>query len=81
MDTTVAVIGIIVETLDVADKLNATLHEYADVIIGRLGIPYRPKNLHIISIAVDARPDVIAELSRKIAAIGGIKVETTCSVV
>ena len=51
------------------------------MIIGRLGIPYRPKNLHIISIAVDARPDVIAELSRKIAAIGGIKVETTCSVV
>ena len=81
MDTKVAVIGIIVETMSVVEKLNSTLHQYADFIIGRLGIPYRPKNLHVISIVIDAPQKVIDELSGKVAAIDGIRVETTCSVI
>jgi putative iron-only hydrogenase system regulator len=49
METRVAVIGIIVENLDMAERLNAVLHEYGEYIIGRMGIPYRKRKISIIS--------------------------------
>ncbi|MEG1873074.1 MAG: iron-only hydrogenase system regulator, partial [Ruthenibacterium sp.] len=54
MESRVAVIGIIVEEESAAEPLNAILHEYGKFIVGRMGIPYRAKGIHIISIAVDA---------------------------
>ena len=45
METRVAVMSIIVENNDTAEKLNAILHEYGDYIIGRMGIPYRKRGL------------------------------------
>ena len=41
MQTRVAVMSIIVENADAAERLNAMLHDYGDYIIGRMGIPYR----------------------------------------
>ncbi|MBP5605838.1 MAG: iron-only hydrogenase system regulator, partial [Ruminiclostridium sp.] len=45
METRVAVIGIIVENPDSAEKVNSVLHEYGEHIIGRMGIPYREKKI------------------------------------
>ena len=39
----IGVLGIIVEDMSATTQLNAILHNYADVIIGRLGVPYREK--------------------------------------
>lgn len=66
METRVATIGIIVEDMNSVSTLNEILHEYADYIIGRMGIPYRQKNIYIISIAIDAPQDIINALSGKI---------------
>ena len=41
MEKRVAVIGIVVEKEESAETVNAILHEYRDVIVGRMGIPYR----------------------------------------
>ena len=41
-----------------------------------MGIPYRERNMNIISIAVDAPQDVIAAMSGKIGALPGISVKT-----
>ena len=79
METRVAVIGIIVENSDSVEKLNALLHDYAQYIIGRMGIPYREKNVSIISIAVDAPQDIISALSGKIGKLHGINVKTAYS--
>ena len=40
METRIALIGIIVEDMRAADRLNAILHEFAGCIVGRMGIPY-----------------------------------------
>lgn len=77
METRVAIIGIIVEKLDAAEKLNAILHDYAPYIIGRMGLPYHPKNIHIISLAVDAPQSVISALSGKLGQIAGVSAKTT----
>ncbi len=72
METRIAVIGIVVENIDSVEKLNMILHDYGDYIIGRMGIPYREKNVNIISIAVDAPQDIISALSGKIGRLDGV---------
>lgn len=79
METRVAIIGIIVEEWDSVEKLNAILHEYGSIIIGRMGIPYKAKNINIISIAVDAPQDVISTLSGKIGNLPGVSAKTAFS--
>ncbi len=79
MEKRVAVMGIIVESMDIVEHLNSILHEYAKYIIGRMGIPYREKNISIISIAIDAPQDEISALSGKIGKLPGISVKTAYS--
>ena len=79
METKVAVIAIVVENRDSAERLNEILHNYADYIIGRMGIPYRAKNINVISVVVDAPHDVISALSGKIGTLKGVSVKTAYS--
>ena len=79
METRVAVIAIIVEDGEAVGKVNEYLHEAAPYIIGRMGLPYRQKNISIISIAIDAPQDVISGLSGKIGRIKGVSVKTAYS--
>lgn len=79
METRVAVMGIIVEELGSVEALNALLHEYGKYIIGRMGLPYREKNINIVSIAIDAPQDTISALSGKIGKIQGVSVKTAYS--
>ncbi len=79
MDTRVAVLSIIVEKSETVQELNNILHDYGEYIIGRMGIPYRQRNINIISIAVDAPQNTIATLSGKIGKLDGISVKTAYS--
>ena len=79
MESRVAVIGIIIENPEVVDKVNAILHDNARYILGRMGIPYREKNINIISIAIDAPQDVISTISGKIGRLQGITAKTAYS--
>lgn len=79
METRVAVLSIIVEKSETVVELNNILHDYGEYIIGRMGIPYRQRNINIISIAVDAPQNTIATLSGKIGKLDGISVKTAYS--
>ncbi len=79
METRVAVIGIIVEDKDSVESLNKILHEYGAYIIGRMGIPYRAKNINVISIAVDAPQDVISSMAGRIGNLSGVSAKTAFS--
>ena len=81
METRVAVMSIIVENGDAVEKLNGFLHEYGQYIIGRMGIPYRKRNISIISIALDAPQNTIAALAGRIGALPGVSVKTAYSTV
>ena len=71
--------GIVVENTDSVGRLNTLLHEYGSYIIGRMGIPYRVRNINIVSIAIDAPQDLISALSGKIGNLDGISVKTAYS--
>lgn len=79
MKTRVASISIIVENFESVDKLNMVLHDYGKYIIGRMGIPYHKRGLHIISVALEASPDVINTLTGKIGRIDGVSAKAAFS--
>ncbi|SHJ53474.1 putative iron-only hydrogenase system regulator [Hathewaya proteolytica DSM 3090] len=79
METRIAVIGIIVENPESVEKLNAILHQYGNYILGRMGVPYREKNMSIISIFIDAPSDVISALSGKIGMLKDVSTKTIYS--
>ena len=76
MDNRIALIGIIVESTEHIDDLNRLLSSYGKYVVGRMGIPYRERNISIISIAVDAPNDIISALSGKIGMLSGISTKT-----
>ena len=79
METRVAVLGIIVENPGSVEKLNSILHTYGEYIIGRMGIPYREREVSIISVAIDAPANVISALSGKLGMLDGISTKTIYS--
>ncbi len=79
METRVAVISIIIEDYEKAEAVNQILHENGEYIIGRMGIPYREKNINIVSVAVDAPMNVINNISGKIGKLSGVSAKTAYS--
>lgn len=75
----IAMIGIVVENPESVDTLNDILHDYRQYIIGRMGIPYREKELSIISIALDAPQNIISALSGKVGKLNGVSSKTIYS--
>ena len=79
METRVAIIGIIVENNAVICDIQNLLSEYSDYIIGRMGIPYKQKDVRIISVVLDAPVDTINALTGKIGNIDGVNAKTVYS--
>lgn len=71
-ETRVAQLGILVEDPDSVEALNALLHQYKDYIIGRMGLPYRARQVNIISIVLDAPQDAISTLAGKVGMLPGV---------
>ncbi|KJS13506.1 MAG: CopG family transcriptional regulator [Peptococcaceae bacterium BRH_c8a] len=72
----IGVIGLVVEQREKANFINAILSAYGDVIVGRMGIPYRERGLSVISLIVDGSTDEIGALTGKLGQIGGVRVKS-----
>ena len=68
--------SIIVENSDNVEQINSLLHDYGEYIIGRMGIPYREKNISIISVVVDAALNDINNISGRLGRLSGVTVKT-----
>ena len=79
MESRVALIGIIVENPESVEAINSLLHDKAQFILGRMGIPYREKGINIISIAMDAPLNVINTLSGRIGRLSGVSAKAAYS--
>lgn len=72
----IGVIGIVIEDRAQAPRVNSILSSYADVIVGRMGIPYREKGLAVISLIVDGSTDQIGALTGKLGQLSGVQVKS-----
>ncbi|NCB93500.1 MAG: iron-only hydrogenase system regulator [Clostridia bacterium] len=79
METRIAVTAIIVEEREAAEEINRILHEYGEYIVGRMGVPYKPKQISVISVVLDAPADKISALSGKLGMLKGVSTKTVYS--
>lgn len=76
MESRVSVISIIVKDEESAVAVNEILHEYRQYIVGRMGIPYREREVSIISVVMDAPGDAVSALSGKLGMQKGVSAKT-----
>jgi putative iron-only hydrogenase system regulator len=73
----IAIIGIGIEDREsAAQTVNLVLAQHGDSVVGRLGIPYRERNLSVIALIVDATTDELGALTGKLGRITGVKVKS-----
>ncbi len=60
-----------------AQRINELLHEYSDMVVGRMGMPYRERGVYIINTSLDGERARIEELSQRLGVIPGVSAKTT----
>jgi putative iron-only hydrogenase system regulator len=75
----VAILAIIVDDMESTDKLNSILHGARDHIVGRMGIPYRQKGMHVITIVIDAPLDLINTITGQLGRLPGVTAKAVYS--
>jgi putative iron-only hydrogenase system regulator len=77
MNKRMGVIAIIVkDRKSSSSKVNEILTEYGEMIIGRMGVPYREKKVNVISLIVEANTDQIGALTGKLGMVPQVEVKS-----
>ncbi|ATW28289.1 TM1266 family iron-only hydrogenase system putative regulator [Candidatus Formimonas warabiya] len=77
VETRLGVIGIVIENREVvAEKVNALLSEFGSIIVGRMGIPYRDRDVSVIALIIDGDTDSVGALTGKLGRLPGVKVKS-----
>ena len=79
MQKRIGVIGIIIENRSSVSKVNVILSEHADMILGRMGVPYKDKNFSVISIIIEGTTDDVGALTGKLGNVEDVIVKTALS--
>ena len=58
-----------------ARRVNEIISTYGEIVVGRLGLPYGAKAVHIIALIVDGTNDEIGALTGKLGALPGVDVK------
>mgnify|MGYP000913817610 CR=1 FL=1 len=76
MSNRLGVVGIVVEDMGDVPQANQILSNHAQIIVGRMGIPYRQRGVSVISLIVDGSTDEIGSLTGKLGALKGVSVKS-----
>lgn len=71
------VVAVILKAPDQAfNDFNNLLHQHSDIIVGRMGIPYKERGISVVSVIVDGTNDEIGALTGKIGQLPGVSVKS-----
>ena len=77
MNKRVGFVGIIIENRKkVAQQVNELLSEHGDIIVARVGLPYRERKCSVITLIVDATTDELGALTGKLGALENVSVKS-----
>ena len=80
MNRRVGFVGIIVKERSKAGELvNRILSAHGDMIVGRMGVPYRDRKCSVITLIVDATTDDVGTLTGKLGMIPDVSVKSALS--
>ncbi len=69
-------IGILVEDRSASGAVNALISEFSYAIISRMGVPYREKDLSVITLVVDIDTDALGQFTGKLGSIPHVSVKS-----
>ncbi|MGQ9778421.1 MAG: TM1266 family iron-only hydrogenase system putative regulator [Bacillota bacterium] len=76
----IGVIGVVVENPGaVQERLNRCISAAKEIVIGRMGIPYRERNVAVLALLVDGTTDEINSLTGQLGALPGVSVRVALS--
>ncbi|NLW44221.1 MAG: CopG family transcriptional regulator [Syntrophomonadaceae bacterium] len=76
MPSRLGVIGIVVEDMEVVPRVNQILSHHSQIIVGRMGIPYRQRGVSVIALIIDGDTDEIGSLTGKLGSLKGVSVKS-----
>jgi putative iron-only hydrogenase system regulator len=77
MNKRLGFVGIIIEDRKkAAEEVNHLLSGHGDIIVARVGIPYKEKRCCVITLIVDATTDELGALTGKLGALSGVSVKS-----
>jgi putative iron-only hydrogenase system regulator len=72
----IAIIAIVIEDKSKSNIVNSILHEYSDLFVGRMGIPFKEKKISVITLIAQGTNDIISALTGKLGRVEGITVNS-----
>ena len=77
-ESRVGVAAIVVQDRpNAAPAVNRILSDYADIIVGRMGVPYRDRGVSVMALILDGDTDTIGAMTGKLGSIAGVKSRVT----
>lgn len=77
MQKRLGIIGIIIKERDkAAPTVNAILSDYGEMIVGRMGLPFRERGISIIDLIIEATTDEVGALTGKLGMLDGVQVKS-----
>jgi putative iron-only hydrogenase system regulator len=77
MQKRLGVIGIVVQEREKsAPVINEILTGFGEIIIGRIGIPYRERGVSLIALIIEADTDQVGALTGKVGSVPGVRVKS-----
>ncbi|MEF3697023.1 TM1266 family iron-only hydrogenase system putative regulator [Desulfolutivibrio sp.] len=58
---------------EAAEAVNRLISEYGELVIGRIGVPYRQKGLSVIAMIVEGTTDALGAFSGKLGMLPAVK--------
>jgi putative iron-only hydrogenase system regulator len=75
MERRLGVVGIVIqERRTMAPRVNQVLSDHGEIIVGRMGLPYKDRNISVISLIVDGTTDELGSLTGKLGMLKGVHV-------
>ena len=73
----VGIVGILVSDREnLAPRVNEILTHFGSIIVGRIGLPYERRGVHVIALIVDGSMDEIGAMTGKLGMLRGVKVKS-----
>lgn len=79
MEQRIGIVALIIERPESVSDVNLILHEQADLIVGRMGLPKAAPGIAVISLVVLGRQEKISSLSGKLGQVPGVVCNTVYS--
>lgn len=77
MQKRMGMIGIFVrDRSEAAQQVNRYLSDFGEIVVARVGVPYRERGLSVISVIVDGTNDEIGALAGRLGSIPGVTVRS-----